>query len=283
MAVHVLISLSSRGECRVAAVHDGVAEVRPTQPRRAPDVTGNIYRGRVVHVVPSLQSAFLDVGLSRNGFLHISDVEPSLYVSPQALGNPNAGPPGNVKPLIQDILKVGALLTVQVIKWPDPNKGPMLSTYLSLPSRSLVLLPSVRRPGVSRRIPDEDRPRLLALLRQLRRPRNLGFVLRAAGAAWTREELQSELTWLVRYWRLIQKRVASRTSPGRLYREHDPVVSAVCNGLLRPDVEAVWLDEERSYQRACRFARLTLPHGVGRLRLHQGPGGFFEKFGVPAE
>jgi ribonuclease E len=279
MTTNVLVSVS-RGECRVAVVQNGAVQVQPPRPLRAPDLTGNIYCGRVVRIEPSLQSAFLDIGLPRNGFLHVSDIESSLYLSPTARDNPNAPPPGSARPLIQDILKPGDPLTMQIIKWPDPNKGPVLTTYLSLAGPSLVLMPALNRSGITRRIPEEERARLQPILAQLKAPGRLGFILRESGASRSRDDLQAELTWLVRFWRLVHRRAGARQTPGRIYREHDPVVHAVCFGLLRPDVEAVWLDSARAYRRARGFARLTLPHGFERVRLHQGPGGLFERFGV---
>jgi ribonuclease E len=283
MTVNVLISLaSSRGECRVAVVEDGLAQVQPPSPLRAPNLIGNIYWGRVVHIEPSIQSAFLDIGLERNGFLHVSDIEPSFYpANPKARHNPKAGPVRQGRPPIETFLKRGDPLTVQLLSWTDPKKDPTLTTYVSLAGPSLVLMPTLHQErGISKRISDEERERLRPLLAQLRAPGGIGFILRESGASRSPAEWQAELTWLGRYWRLVSRRASVCMTPGRIYRAHDPVCDAVSFALLRTDVEAVWLDNARAHRRACGFARLTLPHGVERVRLHEGPGGLFERFGV---
>ena len=188
----MLINVSQPEECRIAIVEDGVLEELYIERASQDNYVGNIYKGRIVNLEPTIQAAFVDFGVGRNGFLHISDVEsqyfrqggydpdrpfgpsgtqrPAQKTSDSAVGDEfeegeeDCGPPNRsrpagrprFKPPIQDILRRGDEVLVQVIKEGIGTKGPMLSTYISIPGRYLVLMPALGRVGVSRKIEDED-------------------------------------------------------------------------------------------------------------------------------
>jgi ribonuclease E len=170
MKKEMLINVLQPEESRIAIVEDGVLEELYVERNSAENFTGNIYKGRVVNIEPSIQAAFVDFGVGRNGFLHVSDVEYQYYKALQ----PNNGrkpesqtdsrgrkirhndrSPRN-KPPIQEIFKRGDEVLVQVIKEGLGTKGPTLSTYISIPGRYLVLMPGLQRVGVSRKIADDD-------------------------------------------------------------------------------------------------------------------------------
>ena len=221
---------------------------------------GNIYKGVIVNIEPSIQAAFVDFGVGRNGFLHISDVEPQYFrqggydpdrppppparpgqlppprreatarrahssktttARPSAASSPGGRP--RFKPPIQDILRRGDEVLVQVIKEGIGSKGPTLSTYISIPGRYLVLMPALGRIGVSRKIEDEDvRRRLRDIMYELNPPKGLGFIVRTAGSDRTKRELSRDLAYLLRLWKVIARRSAS-AGPGRYLRRkrHD--------------------------------------------------------------
>ena len=233
MKKEMLINVAQPEECRIAIVEDGSLEELYTERASQDNYVGNIYKGKVVNLEPSIQAAFVDFGVGRNGFLHISDVEPQYYrqggYDPAQMekderdededededeedsehrgrrdrngGNKrlrNSSRP-RFKPPIQEIFKRGDEVLVQVIKEGIGTKGPTLSTYISIPGRYLVLMPALGRIGVSRKIEDEDdRKRLRDALRDLNPPKGLGFIVRTAGTGRSRRDLSRDLAYLLR-------------------------------------------------------------------------------------
>ena len=214
MKQEMLINVSQPEECRIAIVEDGVLEELYIERAGQDNYVGNIYKGVVVNLEPSIQAAFVDFGVGRNGFLHISDLEPQYFrqggYDPQRVleGNgsqradrqedeapprrrrvrPGARP--RVKPPIQEILRRGDEILVQVIKEGIGTKGPTLSTYISIPGRYVVLMPALGRVGISRKIEDDEaRRRLREIMAELNPPKGLGFIVRTAGADRTKKEL----------------------------------------------------------------------------------------------
>ena len=185
MKKEMLINVAQPEECRIAIVEDGVLEELYIERRSQDNWVGNIYKGKVVNLEPSIQAAFVDFGVGRNGFLHISDVEPEYFrqggydpakvladdrAAAAASGNgkggrrrpmPRPGSRPRVKPPIQEVFRRGDEVVVQVIKEGIGTKGPTLSTYISIPGRYLVLMPALGRVGVSRKIEDDDERRKL--------------------------------------------------------------------------------------------------------------------------
>ncbi len=214
MRKEMLINVSQPEECRIAILEDGSLEELYTERASQNNYAGNIYKGRIVNLEPSIQAAFVDFGVGRNGFLHISDVEAQYFR--QAGYDPAEimdGPPGadvdddedgeggseggdhprrrpnhrmssrpRFKPPIQEIFRRGDEVLVQVIKEGIGSKGPTLSTYISIPGRYLVLMPALGRVGVSRKIEDEQQRRTLRqTLLELNPPKGLGFIVRTLG------------------------------------------------------------------------------------------------------
>src|SRR5688572_24507102 len=168
MAREMLINVSEGEECRIAVVEDGKLEELYMERTSSTSHVGNIYKGRVTNVEPSIQAAFVDFGLGRNGFLHISDLMPTYFGRKgedfqESVGRKMAR---RDRPPIQRCLRRGDELIVQIIKEGIGTKGPTLSTYVSIPGRILVMMPGMGKFGVSRKIEDEDeRRRLRAILR----------------------------------------------------------------------------------------------------------------------
>ena len=202
MKKEMLMNVLQPEESRIAIVEDGILQELYVERNSLENYVGNIYKGRVVNIEPSIQAAFVDFGVGRNGFLHVSDVEFQYYkhlvdgrdvddsdADDDDDSRPSRSPKGKFnerstrnKPPIQEILKRGSEVLVQVIKGAIGSKGPTLSTYVSIPGRYLVLMPGLQRVGVSRKIADDDaRKRLKLILRDLSPPEGLGFIIRTAG------------------------------------------------------------------------------------------------------
>src|SRR4051795_12917252 len=199
-------------QTRIAVLEDDRLTEIFVERHRHRGLVGNVYKGRVTRVLPGMQAAFVDVGLERDAFLYVSDVAADVESMEDLelddgrsdeLGNNNHA---QVSPSIDDLLKAGQEIIVQVVKDPLPNKGARISTHVTLPGRYLVLLPTVRHFGVSRRIEDEaERDRLLAILQQL--PAAVGggggLIVRTAGEGKGPEEFESDLTYLSRLWEKV--------------------------------------------------------------------------------
>ncbi len=293
MKKEMLINVAQPEECRVAVVEDGVLEELYIERASAENYVGNIYKGRIVNLEPSIQAAFVDFGVGRNGFLHISDVEPEYFrqggydpvevakesakaarQSANSGGNrgrrkPRPGDRPRLKPPIQELFKRGDEVLVQVIKEGIGNKGPTLSTYISIPGRYLVLMPALGRVGVSRKIEDdEDRQRLRSILLELNPPRGLGFIVRTAGMQRTKRELSRDLSYLVRLWKVIVRRIQDNPAPVDIYEESDMMIRTI-RDIYSTDIDSIHIDEVNAYDRAREFLQQVMPKHVDRLHLYE--------------
>lgn len=300
----MLINVAQTEECRIAVVEDSVLEELYVERASADNYVGNIYKGKVVNLEPSIQAAFVDFGVGRNGFLHISDVEPQYfrqggYDPAEALERENeearngAGGrrrrprrPGDrprIKPPIQEIFRRGDEVLVQVIKEGIGNKGPTLSTYISIPGRYLVLMPALGRVGVSRKIEDEDaRRRLRRILLELHPPKGLGFIVRTAGVERTRRELSRDMAYLLRLWKVIVKRVKGHPAPIDIYEESDMIIRTI-RDMFTSDVDSIQIDELEAYERAKEFLNLVMPRHADRLSHYEGKEPLFHKYNLDHE
>src|SRR3978361_480255 len=198
MPKEMLINVSQGEECRIALMEDGRLEELYMERASSTSQVGNIYTGRVTNVEPSIQAAFVDFGLGRNGFLHISDLMPSYFGRAgddiqESVGRKMAR---RDRPPIQRCLRRGDEITVQVIKEGIGTKGPTLSTYVSIPGRILVMMPGMAKLGVSRKIEDdEERKRLRLILDGLKPPKDCGFIIRTAGVGKTKADIERDLKY----------------------------------------------------------------------------------------
>jgi len=224
----MLINYVHGEECRIAVINDGHLEELYSERSSSESHIGNIYKGRVTNVEPSIQAAFIDFGLDRNGFLHISDLGPQYFPKgaqrdkkEERVGKKT---PRYQRPPIQRCLKRGQEIVIQVTKEGIGTKGPTLTSYISIPGRYLVMMPGMQRLGVSRKIEDEEiRRNLKDLLNKLGVPKNTGFIVRTAGIDRTKRELQRDLNYLKRLWKVVQNRINTQKTPSGLYQESDLV------------------------------------------------------------
>ena len=187
------------------------------------------------------------------------------------------------KPPIQEIFRRGQEVLVQVIKEGIGTKGPTLSTYISIPGRYLVLMPGLNRIGVSRKIIDEDqRYRLRDLLRELKPPHGLGFIIRTAGVDRTKKELLRDLHYLTRLWNVIVRRIRKTRGPTLIYQESDMITRTI-RDVFSSDIESIYVDEPKAYEHAKEFLQFVMPRYVDRLHLDTGTEPLFHRFGLERE
>jgi ribonuclease E len=320
MKQEMLINVAQPEECRIAIVEDGTLEELYIERTSQDNYVGNIYKGKVVNLEPSIQAAFVDFGVGRNGFLHISDVEPQYYRqggldpgkpiesaatahradvdvgddevptgeedSTRPRRNQRGHRPGarpRIKPPIQDILRRGDEVLVQVIKEGIGTKGPTLSTYISIPGRYLVLMPALGRVGVSRKIEDDEvRRKLRDVMLELNPPKGLGFIVRTAGIDRTKRELSRDLAYLLRLWKVIVRRIKKHQAPIDIYEESDMIIRTI-RYIFTGDVDSIWIDESSAYERAKEFLQIVMPRYANRLHLYEGKEPLFHKYNLDRE
>jgi len=293
MQKEMLINVLQKEECRIAIVEDGTLEELYVERSSQENLVGNIYKGKVVNLEPSIQAAFVDFGVGRNGFLHISDVEHQYYK--HLIRDEPAEGRGNGrnkvfnertargKPPIQEVFTRGSEVLVQVIKEGIGAKGPTLSTYISIPGRYLVLMPGLQRVGVSRKIEDEGiRKKLRQAMRELNPPAGLGFIIRTAGIDRSRRDLQRDMHYLLRLWKTIVRRIQQHPAPIDIYEESDMVIRTI-RDIYNADIESIWIDEPAACERTREFMQVVLPKQVETIKLYDGKEPIFTKHRVEEE
>src|SRR4051812_47318864 len=284
MAKEMLINVSEGEECRIALLDDGKLEELYMERTSSTSHVGNIYKGRVTNVEPSIQAAFVDFGLGRNGFLHISDLMPTYFGRKgedfqESVGRKMAR---RDRPPIQRCLRRGDDITVQIIKEGIGTKGPTLSTYLSIPGRILVMMPGMSKFGISRKIEDEDeRRRLRGILDGLKPIDEVGFIIRTAGVGKTKTEIQRDLTYLTRLWQNINKKMKEK-APVELYTEGDLIARTV-RDVFTSDVDRIVVDSEDVAKKIKDFVKILMPRTKNKVEMYDDPVPIFHKYGMEKE
>ncbi len=278
----VLINYVPGEECRVAITENGQLEEYHAEPTNAVSRVGNIYVGKVTNVEASIQAAFVDFGVEDAGFLHISDLHPQYFPGEDDDTTERVGKktPRRDRPPIQQALKRGQEIVVQVIKEGIGTKGPTLTSYLSIPGRFLVMMPQMDKVGVSRKVEDEDaRAEMRKVLDALDLPEGFGFILRTAGMSRTKQELKRDLAYLQRLWKDMEKRLATGKQPRLLYSESDLLVRSL-RDLLSQDINEVVIDNETALRRAARFMKIVAPRSQAKLKHYKGQSPIYHAFGI---
>ncbi len=278
----MLINYVPGEECRVAVTTDGKLEELHAERLNAVSHVNNIYVGKVMNVEPSIQAAFIDFGLDHNGFLHISDLHPNYFPGGENGKMEQVGrkTPRRSRPPIQNALKRGQEVIVQVTKEGIGTKGPTLTSYLSIPGRYLVMMPQMDAVGMSRKVEDEElRRKMRDTLGQLDLPEGFGFILRTAGMERNKTELKRDLAYLQRLWKDMERRRKAGTKPRLLYAESDLLVRAL-RDVLTNDFDSVVIDDPAALSRAAKFIKIVSPRGSTKLQHYEGGAPIFHTFGV---
>ena len=231
----------------------------------------NIYKGVITRVEPSLEAAFVDYGDERHGFLPFKEVARSYFKHGVDVGRAR----------IQDALREGQELIVQVDKDERGNKGAALTTFISLAGRYLVLMPNnPRGGGVSRRVEGEDRNELRDTIDQLEVPEGMSVIARTAGIGRTPEELQWDLNYLLQLWRAIEGAAqTSRSGAFLIYQESSLVIRAI-RDYFQPDIGEILIDTEEIYEQAQPFMSHVMPDNVGKVKLYRDDVPLFSRFQI---
>jgi len=232
-------------------------------------ITGNIYKGKVLKVERGLQAAFVDYGSGKDGFLPLRDVNRE-YLTEQENGQ------GNGKP----VLKVGQELLVQAVREVTGNKGALLTSYISLPGRYLVLMPNKPGSGISRKIEnEEERQKIKNLMGQIKIPDNMGFIVRTAGINRTKPEIYRDYQHLMRLWKEIVKKAESLVGPIIVYQETDFGVRSL-RDYLTPEIEEILVDDCDTYRKMRAYMKAAVPRNVKIVVHYKEKTPLFERFGL---
>lgn len=278
MTRRMLINALDPEECRVAVADDDQLLELEIERADQTQLKGNIYKAPITRIEPSLQAAFLDIGSIRNGFLQINDISPSYFFN-----WPPDEAPERARPAIQEVLKPGQYLVVQVVKDERSAKGATLTTNLSIPGRYLVLMVGNQRGGVSRKIVDEgQRKRLRYAVQDLRVPCGMGVIVRTAGINKSTTELQRDLDALLDGWVEIVEKSLEPGGPKTLYRESSLAIRTI-RDYLTGDIDEILIDEKSSYENACSFVRKIMPGFEKKVAFFEGPQPLFSKYHLDAQ
>jgi ribonuclease G len=277
MSEEILINFSPM-ETRVAVVENGVLQEIHLERSRSRGVVGNIYKGKVVRVLPGMQAAFVDIGLERASFIHVSDIV--------SLDENGLETRDNVIENISELVREGQSLLVQVVKEPIGSKGARLTTQLSVSSRYLVYMPNSQHIGVSLRIEDEEeRNRLRVIIEENRQRENLengGFIIRTAAEGVGEEGFASDMRFLRRLWQALQKRITQPTVPTMIY-EDLPLHMRTMRDLVRPGLEKIRVDSNEVYKKLTDFADQFLPEMADKIEHYVGERPIFDLYGIEDE
>ena len=285
MAREMIINVAEAEECRVAVVENGSLEELYVERAGLSRHVGNIYKGRVANIESGIQAAFIDFGVGKNGFLHISDLHPRYF---SGIGGGHAESIGRRKslkerPPIQDCLRKGQEIVVQVTKEGLKTKGATLSTYLALPGKYLVMMPWMRKQGVSHKIEDDDeRRRLRQILEQSTPPKGRGFIIRTAGQGCSKRDIQNDLRYLNRLWRAIEKRIETEGAPGELYQESDLVIRAL-RDVFNSKINKIICDSENVVRKIRDFFSIATPRMKRKVVYYNEKAPLFHKYRIEDE
>ena len=280
--IRLLINAEEPEECRIAQVEDGRLESFHVNTVVRERTKNNIYKGRIVSIEANLQAAFVEIGTGRNGFLPFTDIHPEYYrqdVSEQSRKLINQQQWKKLK--IEDVIKRGQEVLVQVVKEVTGNKGANMTTFLSLPGRCLVLMPGSDSAGISRKISGEQRrSRLREIMSDFNIPEGIGYIVRTASAEITKTALQQDLHYLTGLWTEIKKRGQTSPTPALVYEDQDTVHRFLRDHFTQ-DIQEIIVDTEDSYNQVAKFVDM-LPARQKKVlvRLHRGSKPIFNQSNI---
>lgn len=280
MKREILIETLDSREQRVAIVEDSTLVEYSIERVGTRYYVGAIYKGRVANVVPGIQAAFIDVGLEKNAFLHMDDLEISAADIEDAESDDTPVVRRRGKAAIGDVLRPGQELLVQVIKAPLGSKGVRVTSTISLPGRFLVFLPHEEQIAVSRKIRhSEERKRLHTLARSVKLPKGCGLIVRTAGEGASAEAFMRDAEYLIALWQTIQEQEKAVRAPACVHEELD-LVQRVIRDSYSEEVTRVVIGDKMTYTQAVSFVNRMVPSAKGKLEFYEGSLPLFEKYDI---
>jgi ribonuclease G len=288
--------VSSNGhETMVAILEEDLVTEIFVERERQRGVVGNIYKGRVSKVLPGMQSAFIDVGLERDGFLYVSDVVDTIEEfdrlesgdedEEENGGKGNGSGDRGSQAKIEDLLKDGQEIVVQVAKEPLGTKGARLTSHATLAGRFLVFMPTVDHVGISRKIESrEERGRLRGIVRDFREQHGFtgGVIVRTAAAGRPEQDILSDLHYFNQVWTEIRHKAETLRAPAVIYREQS-LVAKLLRDLLTEEYSAIRIDSEQEHRQVLELVERIMPSLAPRVKLYSKDFPIFEEYGVQAE
>lgn len=276
MSEEILMNITPM-ESRVALVENGVLQEIYIERARSRGIVGNIYKGKVVRVLPGMQAAFVDIGLDRAAFIHASEIAPR---------QDRGGEVSHERP-IYELVHEGQSLVVQVTKDPLGTKGARLTTHISIPARYLVHMPGNDHVGISLRIENqEERDRLRQLVEgclDSEKPgKQGGFILRTAADGIGDEEIRADIQFLHRLWVSIEENIKGGKAPVNVYEDF-PLHLRTMRDLVNPNIEKIRIDSKETFTKVSKFVKKLVPEIDGRVEYYPGERPIFDLFGVEDE
>ncbi len=271
----ILINITPQ-ETRVAIVENGALQEVSIERQRSRGIVGNIYKGKVNRVLPGMEAAFVDIGLDKAGFLHVSDIDTG---DDSAVAEENT-----TRPTINELLREGETVLVQVVKDPIGTKGARLTTGISVPSRYLVYMPNSTAVGISVKIEDEaERERLKKLIEACRSESQVGgCIIRTAAEGVDETELQLDITFLSKLWGSLLEHAES-VSAGSMIHEDLPLSIRTLRDMVGVDTSLVKVDSRETYQRMTDFATRYIPDLPARIEHYPGERPLFDVYNIDDE
>lgn len=278
-------------ESRIAILEEGkLVELLVERPENE-RIVGNIYKGRVSSVLPGLQAAFVDVGLEKNTFLHYSDVgdfegEGHLHIdwhdqddAEDDEGKPYRRRKKQLSRRIGDLFKRDEEVVVQLIKEPIGDKGPKITTEISIPGRYLVLVPGSSGVGISRKISNWiEKKRLRSIVGKLC-PEGFGLIVRTFAEGKSEKDFKADIQFLLRMWEKISRRAEKLKAPVLLHRDME-ITSSIVRDLLGPEVEEVIVDSKKEFRNIRSYLRMVAPNLLNKVQHYKGSIPLFDRFGI---
>ena len=268
MSSKILINAVDPEECRIAKVKDNKLEEFQIESAAKEIIHGNVYKAIISRIEPSLQAVFVDYGAERHGFLQQHEIHSDYFLD---------SPTGKQSKSINNIVKRGQELLVQVSKDPFMKKGAMLTTYISLPGRYVVLMPGSHSRGISRKIEDEnERKRLKDIVGTLKIPEGYGLIVRTVGVNCTKTHLTKDLSYLLRLWENVKNNVIQQKAPALLYKEQNLALRSI-RDYFTTDVSEILIDDAAVYNDVKYFVKIISPKHTKIVKLFKGSKPIFTK------
>jgi ribonuclease E len=269
----MLINAVEAEEYRIAVITEGLLDGYHIETATAEQKTGNMYKGVVERIEPSLQACFVDYGGGKNGFLSVGDIHPEYYLTGQQTSKERS------VPRIEKVLKKGQELLVQVTKEMPGHKGAQLTTYLSLAGRYLVLMPGSKG-GVSKKIEDEEeRLRLKSIMGAFNLPEGVGYIVRTAALGQNKNELSRDLNRLLRIWKNIKQNVQDAPSLSLVHKEQD-----VCLRTLRDyftsEIDEVLVDDKETFAKVKQYMKIISPRHERIIKIYKEKRPIFAQYEI---
>jgi len=274
MSFKMLINAVEPEEYRVAIVKDGELDEFDIQTSTKEETKGNIYKSVVSRVERSLQACFVDYGAEKNGFLQMGEIHPEYFESQGVIPDSKAPIP------IENAIRKGRELLVQVTKEMVGRKGAYLTTYISLAGRYLVLTPGKTTGGISHKIEDDkERQRLKSVMNQLKLPEEIGYIVRTAALGQKKRVIARDLNNLLRMWQDIKKRAETHTSKSIIFKEQDLGLRTL-RDYFTAEVDEVLVDDRETWQKIKDFMKIISPRHQRRVKLYKEKKPIFSEYGI---